>query len=184
KDDVAHAVTLDATDRKALEGQNVQELDAVVVAIGEDFEALLMTTVQLMEMKVNRIVARASTKQQRMILEKLGITEILSPEEEVGQTFAKMLINPNIKSFLALPDGYEIVEIQTPRKVIGKSIKDIDIRQKYGLNLITIKMKADDGVGEYHLVGVPKPETKLNDGNILIIMGKHEEIEKFVELNS
>jgi trk system potassium uptake protein TrkA len=184
KDEVAHAVTIDATDRKSLEAQNVQDLDAVVVAIGEDFEALLMTTVQLMEIGMKRIIARAVNKQQRMILQKLGITEILSPEEEVGRTFAKVLINPSVKSFFSLPDGYEIVEIDTPRKVAGKTVLDSGIRNKYGLNLITIKHKAEDQTGEYHIIGLPKPETKLHESDILIIAGKNKDIEKFVQLNS
>jgi trk system potassium uptake protein TrkA len=100
KDFVAHAVALDATDKKALEAQNIKEMEAVVVAIGENFEALLMTTVQLMEMKLPRIIARASNDQQRMILQRIGVKEVLSPEEEVGRTFASALINPDIKSFL------------------------------------------------------------------------------------
>lgn len=189
KDDVAHAITLDATDRKALESQNIQELDAVVVAIGEDFEALLMTTVQLMELKVPRIIARAANDQQRMILQKLGITEILSPEEEVGRTFAKTLLNPNIKSFLPLPDGYEIVEINTPKKIADKTVSDVDLRKRYNLNLITIKRafeETKDGkmIQKEHIIGVPRPDTVLLDSDVLIVLGKANDVERFVQLNN
>ncbi|MCU0445864.1 MAG: TrkA family potassium uptake protein [Microscillaceae bacterium] len=188
KDEVAHAVALDATDRKVLEAQNIQELDAVVVAIGEDFEALLMTTVQLMELKVPRLIARASNDQQRMILQKLGITEILSPEEEVGKTFAKSLLNPNIRSFLPLPDGYEIVEVNTPKKIADKTVSEVDLRKRYNLNLITIKRlfeESKDGklVQNEHIIGVPRPDTILLDTDVMIVLGKAKDVEKFVQLN-
>lgn len=189
KDEVAHAVSLDATDQKALEAQNIQDIDAVVVAIGEDFEALLMATVQLMELEVERIIARAANDQQRMILEKLGIKEILSPEEEVGRTLAKTLLNPNIKSFLPLPDGYEIVEINTPKKTADKTLSEIDLRKRYNLNLITIKRwfeESKDGkmVKTEHIIGVPRADTVLKESDIMIVLGKGKDVDKFVQLNN
>jgi len=106
RDDVAFAVRMDATNLKLLREQNVQDLDAVVVAIGQDFEGLLLTTVTLLELGVKRIIARASTDQQRRVLEKLGVTEILSPEDEVGISVAGRLLNPNVVDVLQLPDEY------------------------------------------------------------------------------
>ena len=84
KDRVAYAVQLDSTDLRALQSQNIGEMDAVVVSIGQNFEGMLLTTVKLMELGVKRLIARAQGETQRKILEKLGVTEILSPEEEVG----------------------------------------------------------------------------------------------------
>lgn len=109
KDDVAHAITMDATDKKALMSQGVHEVDAVVLAIGKDFEALLLCAAHLLELDVKRIIARAHGQHQRMILERIGVTEILSPEDEVGKIVAERLLNPNILSYLELPDSYEIV---------------------------------------------------------------------------
>ena len=188
KEDVALAVTLDATDRRVLEAQHIREMDAVLVAIGADFEALLMTTVQLMELGVERVIARAANDQQRMILRKLGLKEILSPEEEVGRTFAKTLLNPNIKSFLPLPDGYEIVEINTPKKVVDKTVSEIELRKRYNLNLITIKRmfeESKDGqlIQNEHIIGVPRADTIMFDTDIMILLGKAKDVEKFVQLN-
>jgi trk system potassium uptake protein len=188
KDFVAHAVVLDATDKKALESQNIREMNAVVVTIGENFEALLMTTVQLMEMGLTRVIARASNDQQRMILQRLGVKEILSPEEEVGRNFASVLMNPNIKSFITLPDGYQIAEVQTPRLLKDKELAKIDLRKNYELNLITIKRKYAENkngnkVENLHIIGVPRADTKLEENDLLIILGKNEDIEKFVDLN-
>lgn len=188
KDEVAHSVALDSTDVKALMAQNVQEMDAVVVAIGENFEGLLLTTVLLQELGVKRIIARAASSQQRMILEKLGVTEILSPEETVGRTVAESLLHPNMKSFLPLADDYEIVEIQTPPRVINKTVREIGLRQKYNLNLITIKRvyeEEEDGkISQVeHIIGVPKGDTVLYDSDVMIILGKEPDVNRFMEVN-
>ncbi|MFZ4548276.1 MAG: potassium channel family protein, partial [Bacteroidales bacterium] len=102
-DDVAYAVSLDATDKRALQGQGIEDFDAVVVAIGSDFEKRLLCASILLDLKVKRIITRANGEAQRIILEKMGITEILSPEEEVGIIVAERMLNPNIMSYLQLP---------------------------------------------------------------------------------
>jgi trk system potassium uptake protein TrkA len=139
-------------------------MDAVVVAIGENFEALLLTTVLLKELEVKRIVVRASGKQQVQILEKLGIEEILSPENRVGITVAEQLLNPSIVTSLQLPDNYEIVEIKTPKELTNRTLNEIGLRAKYNLNLITLKREFEinkNGVmdSETHILGVPSSET-------------------------
>jgi trk system potassium uptake protein TrkA len=188
KDDVAYAVALDSTDVKALKAQNIQDMDAVVVAIGENFEGLLLTTVLLLELEVERIIARAANAQQRMILEKMGVEEILSPEETVGKTVAEMLLHPNMKSFLPLPDDYEIVEINTPARVVDQTISEIGLREKYNLNLITVKRLYDEKVeGQLqqveHIIGVPRADTFLKETDIMIILGKSKDVNKFIEVN-
>lgn len=189
KDDVAHSVTMDSTDQKSLMAQNVHEMDAVVVAIGENFEGLLMTTVLLIELKVKRVIARAANSQQHAILQKVGVDEILSPEGEVGKTVAEMLLQPTMKSFLSLPDDYEIVEIKVPKKVVNKTLSHIGLRENYELNLITIKRTFEEKVnGKFqevqHIVGVPHGDTLLYDTDILLILGKHQNITRFVEINA
>ena len=188
KDDVAYAVALDSTDVKALKAQNIQDMDAIVVAIGENFEGLLLTTVLLLELEVERIIARAANAQQRMILEKMGISEILSPEETVGKTVAEMLLHPNMKSFLPLPDDYEIVEINTPTRVVDQTISEIGLREKYNLNLITVKRLYDEKVdGQLqqieHIIGVPRADTFLKETDIMILLGKSKDVNKFIEVN-
>ncbi|WP_187263134.1 potassium channel family protein [Pontibacter beigongshangensis] len=188
KDEVAYAVTLDSTDIRALEAQNVQDMDAVVVAIGEDFEALLITTANLQELNIKRVITRASNKQQRRILEKMGVQEILSPEGEVGKTVAERLLQPSIRTFLPLPDNYEIVEINTPRGVANRSIAKISLREKYNLNLITIKRSFEEvldgkAMQVEHIIGVPKAETIIYPSDILILIGKKNDIKRFIEIN-
>ena len=188
KEDVSYAVCMDATDIKVLRSQNVQDMDAVVVAIGEDFEALMLCVVQLMELKVKRIMARANGKHQRLILEKVGVTEILSPENDVGLAVAERLLNPNILTSLLLPDNYEIVEIKTPRTMANRTLGDINLRSKYNLNLITLKRETEvieDGevVKECHILGVPNSETVLIESDTIIVFGLVRDIERFIEIN-
>lgn len=188
KDDVAYAVQLDATDIRALEAQNIQDMDAVVVAIGEDFEAVLITAANLQELNIKRVITRASNKQQRRILEKMGVQEVLSPEGEVGTTVAERLLQPSIRTFLPLPDNYEIVEINTPKGIANKSLSKISLREKYNINMITIKRSFEeiqDGkpTEVEHIIGVPKADTIIYPSDILILIGKKQDIKRFIEIN-
>jgi len=188
KDDVSHAVALDATDKKALLSQNIQDVDAVVVAIGENFQGLLLTTFLLMELKVKRIIARAMDSDQRKVLEKMGITEILSPEDEVGGNVAEMLINPEVVMCIQLPDDYEIVEVKAPQEICGRNLEDIGLRQKYKLNLVTLLRKQEGSTSEgttkdYHIIGVPDSNTVIEKTDIIVVFGLTKNIERFLEIN-
>lgn len=188
KDEVAYAVTLDATDLRALRMQNLEELDAVVVAIGENFEATVLTCVHLIDLGVKRVIARASGDHQRLILEKIGVTEILTPEYEVANVVAEKLLNPNIVSFLQLPDEHEIAEIIAPKGVIGRTIDDIGFRNKYEMTLITIKRayevtKNGEETTEEHIIGVPKSETPIKESDTLVVFGAAKSVQRFIEIN-
>ncbi len=188
KDDVAFAVTLDATDIRALKSQNLEEMDAAVVAIGENFEATVLTCVHLMDIGVKRIIARASGEHQRLILEKIGITEILTPENEVAYVVREKLLNPNIVSFLQLPDDHEIAEIRAPKGIIGRSIDSIGFRNKYEITLITIKReynitKNNEDCVETHIIGVPKSDIEIKEKDTLVIFGAAKSVKRFIEIN-
>jgi trk system potassium uptake protein TrkA len=188
KDDVAFAVTLDTTDAKALAAQNIQEMDAAVVAIGENFEATVLTSVHLIDLGVKRIIARASGNDQRLILEKIGIREILTPEDEVAFVIREKLLNPSILSFLQLPDDYEIAEIKPPKGTINRTIEDIDFRNKYQLTLVTMKREYDiKKKGQYeveqHVIGVPNSDTIIESRDTLVVFGTAKHVQRFIDVN-
>ena len=188
KDEVAFAVTLDATDLRALKMQNLEELDAAVVAIGENFEATVLTCVHLIDLGVKRVIARASGDHQRLILEKIGVTEILTPENEVANVVTEKLLNPNIVSFLQLPDDHEIAEIRAPKGVVGRTIDEIGFRNKYEMTLITIKReyeitKNGEDITEEHIIGVPKSETPIKESDTLVVFGAAKSVQRFIEIN-
>lgn len=188
-DDVAFCVALDATDRKALKAQEIDKFDAVVVAIGQDFEQRLLVVAQCMELGVKRIMARAAGKNQRLILEKLGVSEILMPEEEVGSVVAERLLIPTLVSYLQLPDNYRIAEVLTPPKVVGRTIGDLDMRDRYRLSLVTLKMEDTKNSikGQklkYHVVGVPESKTVILDTDHLVLFGTQADIQRFIDINT
>jgi len=187
-DEVALAVCLDATDKKALLSQDINTCNTVVVAIGSDFEQELLCIVTLMEIGIKRIIARARGEAQKRILEKVGISEIFSPEVEVGLVVAERLINPNLVSYLQLPDGYRIAELIAPVNTIGRSLGDINLRDRYKLSLITIKKQfkvqgLDKEDMEQHISGVPDSKTILENTDNLVIFGKSKDIDRFIEIN-
>jgi trk system potassium uptake protein TrkA len=188
KDEVAYAVALDATDKKALQSQNITDMDAVVVAIGENFEATVLTCVHLLDLGANRIIARASGIHQKLILEKIGIQEILTPEDEVAFVVREKLINPSILSFLQLPDDYEIAEIIAPKGVLGRSIDHIEFRNQYELTLVTIKRaffvnKNGEELKEQHVLGVPSSDTKILEDDTLVVFGTSKNVQRFMDIN-
>jgi trk system potassium uptake protein TrkA len=188
KDDVAFAVTLDATDKKALRSQNIQDVDAAVLAIGENFEALILAAVHLVELEVPRLIGRASGPQQKMILEKIGVNEILTPEDEVAFIVAERLLNPSILSFLQLPDNYEIAEIKAPKAITNRTIEDIGLRNKYHLTIVTIKRayeKKENGktVEEEHILGVPGSDTVIQQKDTIVVFGRDKDVARFIEIN-
>ncbi len=178
-----------ATDKKTLIAQKVDQMDAVVVAIGENFEATILTALNLIDLNIARIIVRASGFNQVRILKNLGVEEILTPEVEVAQSIAEKLINPSITGFLQLPDNYEIAEIKAPRGVVNRTIEDIDLRNKYSLTLVTLKrayeMKGDGDKTEFeeHTIGVPKGDTVIYDTDTLVVFGTLKNIKRFIGIN-
>ncbi|MGB0167361.1 MAG: potassium channel family protein [Luteibaculum sp.] len=188
KDEVALAVTLDSTDIRALESQNIQDVDAAIIAIGENFQAVILTALNLIELEVPRVIARSGSPSQKLILERIGVKEILTPEDEVAALVTERLINPSVLSFLELPDNYEIAEIKAPLAIINKTIEDIGLRNKYSLTLITIKretvIKRDDGdIVEQHIIGVPRSETIVKENDTIVVFGTLRDVQRFIEIN-
>jgi trk system potassium uptake protein len=161
KDEVSFAVRMDTTDPKALANQNISDMDAVVVAIGENFEATILTCVHLLDHGVKRIIAF-------VVREKL--------------------INPSILSFLQLPDDYEIAEIKPPKGILQRTIQDIDFRNKYQLTLVTMKREYDiKKKGQYsveqHVIGVPSSDTVIESRDTLLVFGTAKHVQRFIDIN-
>jgi len=139
KDKITYAVSLDCTDTQALKTLPLLECDIVLVAIGEDFGASILTTAILKKMNIKRLVSRTISPIHRTILEAIGVIEILSPEEDSAERFVKKIDMTNVLDYLDLSDDYGIVEAVIPQKYIGLSIRDADVRKRYNVNILTIK---------------------------------------------
>ncbi len=188
KDDVLMAVTLNCTDFKAIASQKIEEMDAVVVAIGENFEATVLAAVHLIDLGVKRIIVRANGVDQKLILEKIGVKEILAPEDEVAFVIREKLLNPSIQSFLQLSEEYEIAEIKPPKGTLNRTIEDIDFRNKYQLTLVTMRREYDiKKKGQYeverHVIGVPKSDTVIESRDTLVVFGMAKHVQRFIDVN-
>ena len=187
-EDVAYAVCIDATNKKALVGENITDFDAVIVTIGNDFIQRLLCAANLIDLGVQRIICRTMGDNQRFILEKMGIREFISPEDEIGALFAERLLNPNILSYLQLPDDFRIAEILAPTRLIGMALGDIAFRDNHRLSLITIRRAyeelIDDKAGTTeHIIGVPDNSTLIQENDCFVLFGQTHDIENFIKIN-
>lgn len=185
KQHVTVAVQLDSTDKESLLSQNITDMDAVVVSIGENFQATLLTTFVLQELGIKRLIVRASAESEMKILKKMGVAEILSPEEEVGSNVAAQLLNPSFLKNVALTSDYSIIEVHTPNTFAGRTLEEVGLRSKYRLNLITILNGSTEKLEDLEIKGgIPGPSTVLETKDILLVFGKNTDIERFIEVTS
>lgn len=187
-DDVAYAVCIDAINKKALIAENIEDFDAVIVSIGNDFVGRLLCAANLLDLNVKRIICRTMDANQQIILEKMGITEFLSPENEIGTLFAERLMNPSMISYLQLPDEYKIAEILSPVKLVGMTLADIDFRDNHRLSLITIRRAYEEIESnkintKEHIIGVPENSTVIQENDCFVLFGKSHDIENFIKIN-
>jgi trk system potassium uptake protein TrkA len=188
KDKVTVAVRLDSTDERALKAQGITEMDTVVVSIGAGFEDALLTIMNLVHMGVKRIIARSTSSVHKKILTKIGVSEVISPEEEISKKLASSLMHEDILDYIQLGSGYDIVQLKTPDAFIGKSIQELDLRIRFNVNLITIKKlitsidkKTSETEVSEKIIGVPSASTVLEKDDILILFGRGKDIQKLID---
>lgn len=170
---VSHAVHMDAADKENLQALGIQEMDVVVVSLGPEMEGSILTVLYLHEMGVKRIVAKALTEDHAKILEAVGATEVIYPEKDMAIRTALKLSNPNVLEYLPLISGIGIQEIAPPEKFIGKTLKELDLRNKYGVQVIAIKQLIPEKMDL-----IPKADFVIKDSDILIIMGEEKALER------
>lgn len=172
KHTVPKAVIADATDRATLESLGLDEMDGVVVSLGT-VESSVMTTLHLKEMKIRRIISKALSEEHGKVLAMVGATEVIFPEKDMALKVSRTLTHENILEHVPLADGYSIVEIAPPETFLDKSLSELNLRQFYGVQIIVIKQKSpDEGVK------VPTADYVIKDNDILVIMGRDEDLKK------
>ena len=170
---VSHAVTMDAADKENLQALGIKEMDVVIVSLGPEMEASILTVLYLHEIGARRIVAKALTEDHAKILEAVGATEVIYPEKDMAIRTALKLSCPNILEYLPLTSGIGIQEIAPPEKFIGKSLKELDLRNKYGIQVIAIKELIPEKTNF-----VPRADFVIKDSDILVIMGEEKKLQK------
>lgn len=167
------AVIADATDEAALKSLGIQNFEHVIVAIGDDIQASILATLILKEFGVPQITAKAQNDYHAKVLHKIGADLIVHPERDMGIRIANNIMSHNVLDYLELSDEYSIMEIRSNDRIAGYSIKDLDIRANYGINIIGIKR------GEQIIIS-PGADEKILLGDVLLVIGAVVDIKRFV----
>lgn len=184
-DVVAKAVCLDATDEKALKAVGVQGVDVAICAIGADIEASILVTLLLKELGVPVIICKAVSEQHKKVLLKIGATKVIQPEQDMGARVANALtaIDDRILEHIDLPGDASILEFVPPREFVGKTLREINVREKHGVNIIAIKRrggaaKADEIFEGEDINLAPVADDVIEENDVLIVFGRRKDIEK------
>ncbi|MBI0576975.1 TrkA family potassium uptake protein [Neobacillus cucumis] len=167
-----HAVVADTTDERVIKELGLRNMDVVVVAIGDDIQASILTVMILKELGAIQVIAKAVTNQHAKVLTQVGADRVVLPERETGIRIAKNLLSPNVLDFIELSDEYKIEEIVASSFMIGKSLRELDIRAKYQLSVIAIKSDGKMNIS-------PFPDDKINPGDTLVVLGEKKLLKKF-----
>jgi trk system potassium uptake protein TrkA len=169
-------VVMDARDRKALASQGLEEMDAVVMAIGEDFESSILVTQLLKELGCSQIIARGKTETHGKILRKVGAHEVVFPEDLTGRRVARKIHHPGLVGYADLVGGYALASIPAPEEAVGRCPLDGDFPGRPRTSVLLVR-KMDRSGGKS--LKIPAAETVVETGDILIMMGLPEDLEKW-----
>lgn len=182
RDTATYAATLNATDENALRGVGVQNVDVAVVCIGDDVEANLLATLLLKRLGVRSVWSRAISPLQQEILRRLDVDSIINLEEDMGRTVARSLVSTSVAKHIPLGEGYVIAELPAPATFLGKTLRSLAVRETFGVNIVAIKKPipqiTDTGERTFGeaIENVPGPDVHLEEGDILIVVGRDEDI--------
>ncbi|MBQ7415870.1 MAG: TrkA family potassium uptake protein [Oscillospiraceae bacterium] len=173
--DVTHAVVGDARDKEVLRALGAADFDCAVVAIGDDLAASVLSTMNLKELGVPQIVCKAHDDTHRRVLEKLGADQVVIPELEQAVRLARSLSSPNVLDYIELSDEYGIIEVPSPDSWSGKSLKDLNVRAKLGINILAVRREESFNVS-------PSADFTFFKGDVMVVLGDSTALKKVQKL--
>ncbi|HUV40301.1 MAG TPA: TrkA family potassium uptake protein [Sedimentisphaerales bacterium] len=180
RDQVTHAVRLDSTDEEALKAQGIGKVDVAIIGIGQEgFESAILTVVNLRQMGVKKIYARAESLISGEVFSKVGATEVIYPEIESAQRWAYKLIAPQVGEKIDFAPGYSLARIKAPASFDAKTVMALQLRQKYNVNLVAIKRGEHEQLKKQEIgtiINVPMPSTVIYEGDILMVAGSDADL--------
>jgi trk system potassium uptake protein TrkA len=172
--DVTHAVQADATDEDVMKSLGIRNIDVVLVSIGPLQQSILATMI-VKELGVKHVVCKAVSELHGKILEKLGADRVVYPERDMGIRVAHSLVSGNILEYIELSSNYSIIEVIAKKAFVNKTIRELDFRAKYGINIIAIKRGKEINIS-------PNADFKIYDGDILVAIGSTEKLREMEEI--
>ncbi|MDT8861663.1 TrkA family potassium uptake protein [Alkalihalobacillus sp. MEB130] len=167
-----HAVIADSTDEKALKTLGIRNFEYVIVAIGDDIQTSILTTLLLKEMDVPNVWVKAQNAYHHKVLEKIGADRIIHPEHDMGIRTAQHLHSEKIVDYIELSDEYSIVELLATKKINNKSLVDLHIRARYGCTILAIKRGEQINVS-------PLPNEIIQEKDMLVVIGHKNDLKRF-----
>lgn len=171
---VTNALIGDATNERFMETIGVRDFDLCVVAIGDNFQSSLETTALLKDLGAKFILARASRDVHAKFLLRNGADDVIYTEKETAERLAVKYGSDNIFNYIELNDEYSIYEIAVPSSWLNKSILKVNVRSKYGISILATKQGNN-------IFPLPKPEHVFTDNESLMILGKNEDVSRFIK---
>ncbi|MGM7720200.1 TrkA family potassium uptake protein [uncultured Metabacillus sp.] len=168
----SHAVVGDTTDETVLKSLGIRNFDHVIVAIGDNIQASILTTLILKELGVRDITVKATNDYHEKVLSKIGADRIVHPERDMGRRIAHKIVSNNVLDYLELSEEHSIVEIVANERIHGNSIMDLDIRAKYGINIVAVKRNKD-------IIVSPQANEVIRKNDIMIVIGADTDINRF-----
>ncbi len=167
---VTHAVVGDGQDKEVLRALDAGSFDCAIIAIGDDLAASVLTTMNLKELGVPYIVCKAHDETHRRVMEKLGADRVIIPEYEFAGKLARSLSSHNVLDYIELSEDYGILEVPAPKGWIGKTILELDIRAKLGVNIIAVESRNETIVS-------PSANYRIAAGDIMVVLGDNNALE-------
>lgn len=187
KEKISHTICMDATDEFTVSGLPLKETDIVMVAIGEDQGANIMTTALLKNFQVKRLISRAINPLHEKVLQAIGVDEIVHPEEETAERWAKKLCLSNVVDSFELNQDYSIIEAKVPEGYVGKTVREVNFRREFNLLVLTIikKVEVKSILGkskmETQIQGVASADNTLELNDILVLYGSNKDLQSFLK---
>ena len=173
----SEAIVLDATDKAALKTLGLETMDGAIVSTGTKISSSILICLYLQEMGVRNILVKALDEDHEKILKRVGATQIIHPERDMAVRISKGLSQPNMLDFIPLSDEFDLVQVGPPREFIGKNLRELNLRARYNVHIIAIHEIVPEN---FRLV--PPPDFVIKDSDILIMLGKSEDIRKIKAL--
>ena len=179
---VTHAMVVDATDLEGLKEAGIRDFDVAIVAVGGDIESSILITMLLKELGLKEVVTKATDQLHAKILRKVGSDKVVFPERDMGQRLAESLMSPRIFDYIELSSSHSLLEIDAPKSLEGKTLKDAQLRAKYRVSVIAMKRKTpiikEDGDTEFKEQTIidPSAEEEIQRGDRLCLLGKNESL--------
>lgn len=173
--DVTHAVVADGQDKEVLRALGAREFDCAIVAIGDDLAASVMITMNLKELGIPTVICKARGDTHRRLLEKLGADRVVIPEKEQADRLARSLSSHNLLDYIELSEEYGIVEVPAPGSWKGKSLKELNVRAKLGVNILAIRRGGKINVS-------PGADFTFEDQDVVVVLGDNAALKRVQKL--